>query len=153
MADELTPREAAWEVGLLREQIRGIDNRFSDSLRAIDDRLARIATDTAPVREVADLRAALAKVEQALGDDIREVRAELRRAADRLEAASRERYGQAREANKATADRLDETVKSWHERWEGRGQLTWQRILGIAGIIATLLAALITVVLSGKGIH
>lgn len=153
MADDLTPREMARELDRLGDRLRNVENRITDSLRAYDDRLTQLASNLAPIREVTDLRADLAKLEQALADDMRDVRAELGRAADRLDANSKDRYAQAKEANKAVSDRLDETVRTWHERWEGRGQLTWQRILGIAGIIATLLAALITVVLSGKGIH
>lgn len=143
MPDDLT-------VGELSRRLDGIERRMEQAFKDSDDRHSKLAREMVPTD--------LWKAEHvALGDDVKELRDELRAAirdaAARIDRTSLERMAVLTEKIDALGRRI-----SAHEKTHAAGN-AWSRskTLTVAGIIvtalATVLGAWIAAILTAKGVH
>lgn len=130
MTDGFTPGE------ILREF-----QRIAEQQRAQDDRVTELARNMALARDVIDLRAQLERAVAARTADMREMRRELERADEQQEQRLKDLIN--------LVNREVDEVKS---DITTRHQLSRQQWLGIAAIIATLVAAWIGALISSGGI-
>lgn len=139
MADEPT-------LGELSRNLARLESRLERALKDSDDRLAALASKMVP--------AELWKAEhEALENDVRELRDDVREAVARIERTSLERMGVLTEKIDALGRRIGA-----HEKAHAAGS-AWSRsrTLTVIGIVvaaaATIAGAWIAAVLTAKGVH